>query len=128
VVEALVREGGMNLVNLAYGLKRWWKYGDLPPLSNVVVLHQEGVLYAEDQGLVPGEFTFLDLPLTEPGMPLGQIRPGGQAFFWLRMERTADAVDKGDLPKSLRLSIRNERRAGWHSRFRALVKWLTRAA
>jgi len=116
----------MSLVDLAYRLTRWWRYGDLPPATNVVVLHQKGVLYAEDQGLVPGEFTFQDLTLTEPGMPIGQIRPGGHVFFWLRMERIADVVDRGELPKNFRLSIRNERRAGWHSRFRALVKWLRR--
>ena len=112
----------MSLVELAYRLTKWWKYGDLPPATNVVLLHQNGVLYAEDKGLVPGEFAFQDLPLTEPGMPLGQIRPRGHwAYFWLRMEQTSD-VDRGELPKTLRLSVINERRAGWHSRFRALVK------
>ena len=114
----------MSLVDLAYRLTRWWKYGDLPPQTNVVLLHQNGVLYAEDKGLVPGEFAFCDLPLTEPGMPVGEIRPGGRAFFWLRMEQTSDLIARGELPKSIRLSVVNERRAGWRSRFRAIVKWL----
>ena len=113
----------MSLVELAYRLTKWWKYGDLPPATNVVLLHEKGVFYAEDKGLIPGEFAFQDLPLTEPGMRVGQIRPGGQAYFWLRMEQTSD-VDRGELPKTLRLSVINERRAGWHSRFRALVKCL----
>jgi len=116
----------MNLVDLAYRLTKWWKYGDLPPVTNVVLLHENGVLYAEDKGLVAGEFAFCDLPLTEAGMPVGQIRPGGRAYFWLRMEQTSELIARGELPKSIRLSVVNERRAGWHSRFRAVVKWLSR--
>jgi hypothetical protein len=119
-------EGGMSLIEIAYRLTKWWKYGDLPPATNVVLLGEKGLLYAEDKGLVPGEFAFCDLPLTEPGMPVGQIRPGGQVSFWVRMEQMSDLVDRGELPKSIRLSVVNERRAGWHSRFRALVKWLGR--
>ena len=116
----------MKLVDLAYRVTKWWRYGDLPSVTDVVLLHQKGVLYAEDHGLVAGDFVFGDLPLTEPGMPVGQIRPGGHVFFWVRMERISDVVDRGELPKSFRLSVHNDRRAGWHSRLRALASWFSR--